>query len=205
MAAFSSMRIPCMLLGLRLLSVLMVHHTGAACWVHEACSALFWPCIASQRKPQASFGSGGDFETHVTEPLEKLTKGSALQVLDSNVRRGSAVFERGHFLVLAMAGSQRDRDVLWQLLTQVNLFSPDMDQPYACLVMPRLDLGVTRKASTSYHTAYHASPTVSDGAGKARTCCMRMCSGRVRLALHRTASPLPCKAEPVCGTSYGAC
>ncbi len=49
----------------------------------------------------------------------KLTQGSALQVLDSNVRRGSAVFERGHFLVLAMAGSQRDRDVLWQLLTQV--------------------------------------------------------------------------------------
>ena len=41
------------------------------------------------------------------------------QVLDSNVRRGSPVFERGHFLVLAMAGSQRDRDVLWQLLTQV--------------------------------------------------------------------------------------
>jgi hypothetical protein len=51
----------------------------------------------------------------------KLTQGLALQVLDSNVRRGSAVFERGHFLVLAMAGSQRDRDVLWQLLTQVRL------------------------------------------------------------------------------------
>lgn len=35
------------------------------------------------------------------------------------MRRGSPVFEHGHFLVLAMAGSQRDRDVLWQLLTQV--------------------------------------------------------------------------------------
>ena len=44
------------------------------------------------------------------------------QVLESNVRRGSPVFERGHFLVLAMAGSQRDRDVLWQLLTQARVF-----------------------------------------------------------------------------------
>ena len=35
------------------------------------------------------------------------------------MRQGSPVIERGHFLVLAMAGSQRDRDVLWQLLTQV--------------------------------------------------------------------------------------
>jgi hypothetical protein len=75
----------------------------------------------------------------------KLTHGSALQVLDSNVRRGSAVFERGHFLVLAMAGSQRDRDVLWQLLTQVPFLSPDMDQPCLCLVMFMAGSGCERE------------------------------------------------------------
>ena len=53
-----------------------------------------------------------------------MTVAAAAQVLDSNVRRGSPVFERGHFLVLAMAGSQRDRDVLWQLLTQVTSSCP---------------------------------------------------------------------------------
>ncbi len=42
-----------------------------------------------------------------------------LEVLDSNVRRGSVVYETGHLLVLAWADNRRDEETVWKILTQV--------------------------------------------------------------------------------------
>ena len=42
-----------------------------------------------------------------------------LQILTENVSRGSQVYEKGHILVLAWAETQRDREVIWKILSQV--------------------------------------------------------------------------------------
>ena len=42
-----------------------------------------------------------------------------LQILTENVSRGSQVYEEGHILVLAWAVTQRDREVIWKILSQV--------------------------------------------------------------------------------------
>ena len=41
-----------------------------------------------------------------------------LQILTENVSRGSQVYEEGHILVLAWADTQRDREVIWKILSQ---------------------------------------------------------------------------------------
>ncbi len=41
-----------------------------------------------------------------------------LQILTENVSRGSQVYEEGHVLVLAWAETQRDREVIWKILSQ---------------------------------------------------------------------------------------
>ncbi len=43
-----------------------------------------------------------------------------LEILTQNVSRGSQVYEKGHILVLAWAWTQRDREVIWKILSQVN-------------------------------------------------------------------------------------
>ena len=42
-----------------------------------------------------------------------------LEILTENVSRGSEVYEKGHMLVLAWAVTQRDREVIWKILSQV--------------------------------------------------------------------------------------
>ena len=42
-----------------------------------------------------------------------------LEILTENVSRGSEVYEEGHVLVLAWAVTQRDREVIWKILSQV--------------------------------------------------------------------------------------
>lgn len=42
-----------------------------------------------------------------------------LQILEQNVSRGSDVYETNHILVLAWADTQRDREVVWKILSQV--------------------------------------------------------------------------------------
>ena len=42
-----------------------------------------------------------------------------LEILTENVSRGSEVYEKGHVLVLAWAITQRDREVIWKILSQV--------------------------------------------------------------------------------------
>ncbi|CAL8470852.1 g10394 [Coccomyxa elongata] len=44
-----------------------------------------------------------------------------LQILTENVSRGSVVYEKGHILVLAWANTQRDREVIWKILSQLCL------------------------------------------------------------------------------------
>ncbi|CAK0782676.1 hypothetical protein CVIRNUC_005871 [Coccomyxa viridis] len=44
-----------------------------------------------------------------------------LQILTENVSRGSQVYEEGHILVLAWAETQRDREVIWKILSQLCL------------------------------------------------------------------------------------
>ena len=44
-----------------------------------------------------------------------------LQILTENVSRGSQVYEKGHILVLAWAWTQRDREVIWKILSQASL------------------------------------------------------------------------------------
>lgn len=46
-----------------------------------------------------------------------------LQILTENVSRGSQVYEEGHFLVLAWAETQRDREVIWKILSQASLMA----------------------------------------------------------------------------------
>jgi len=46
-----------------------------------------------------------------------------LQILNDNVSRGSQVYEKGHILVLAWATTQRDREVIWKILSQAKLNS----------------------------------------------------------------------------------
>ncbi len=41
-----------------------------------------------------------------------------LEILTQNVSRGSQVYEKGHILVLAWAWTQRDREVIWKILSQ---------------------------------------------------------------------------------------
>ena len=43
-----------------------------------------------------------------------------LQVLDANVRQGGKVYETGHTLVLSLADSQRDQEVIWKILSQAS-------------------------------------------------------------------------------------
>ena len=47
-----------------------------------------------------------------------------LQILTENVSRGSQVYEEGHILVLAWAVTQRDREVIWKILSQVRPHHP---------------------------------------------------------------------------------
>eukprot|EP00798_Chlamydomonas_sp_ICE-L_P003834 gene3834-13902_t len=42
-----------------------------------------------------------------------------LEVIDSNVKRGSTVYENGHTLVLGWCNSQRDVELIWKLLEQL--------------------------------------------------------------------------------------
>ena len=42
-----------------------------------------------------------------------------LEVLEDNVKRGSMVYETGHFLILSLADNQRDQEVIWKILSQV--------------------------------------------------------------------------------------
>ena len=44
-----------------------------------------------------------------------------LQILNENVSRGSQVYEKGHILILAWAWTQRDREVIWKILSQASL------------------------------------------------------------------------------------
>ena len=58
-----------------------------------------------------------------------------LQILTENVSRGSQVYEKGHILVLAWAWTQRDREVIWKILSQA---SPHpQDQQAACRAASR--------------------------------------------------------------------
>ena len=43
-----------------------------------------------------------------------------LEILTQNVSRGSQVYEKGHILVLAWAWTQRDREVIWKILSQAS-------------------------------------------------------------------------------------
>lgn len=47
-----------------------------------------------------------------------------LEILTQNVSRGSQVYEKGHILVLAWACTQRDREVIWKILSQASPQSP---------------------------------------------------------------------------------
>ena len=42
-----------------------------------------------------------------------------LQILDANVKQGSAVHERGHVLVLGWVANRKDEEVIWKILSQV--------------------------------------------------------------------------------------
>ena len=42
-----------------------------------------------------------------------------LEVLESNVKRGSKVYETGHVLVLGWVDNRRDEEVMWKILSQV--------------------------------------------------------------------------------------
>lgn len=44
-----------------------------------------------------------------------------LQVIESNVKRGSSVYEQDHILVLAWADNRKDLEVVWKVLSQVCL------------------------------------------------------------------------------------
>ena len=48
-----------------------------------------------------------------------------LQILTANVSRGSQVYEKGHILVLAWAWTQRDREVIWKILSQASSHSQE--------------------------------------------------------------------------------
>ena len=57
-----------------------------------------------------------------------------LEILTQNVSRGSQVYETGHILVLAWAWTQRDREVIWKILSQA---SPRSEiQQAACTAAP---------------------------------------------------------------------
>ena len=43
-----------------------------------------------------------------------------LQVLDTNVRQGGKVYETGHTLILSLADSQRDQEVIWKIISQAS-------------------------------------------------------------------------------------
>lgn len=66
-------------------------------WAHLTSSTMMWP------KPA---GAGGGMQI-------------VLEILTENVSRGSEVYEKGHVLVLAWAVTQRDREVIWKILSQV--------------------------------------------------------------------------------------
>ena len=51
--------------------------------------------------------------------LLALTEQIILEVLESNVRQGTKVFERGHILVLAQCIGGKDMETLWRMLNQV--------------------------------------------------------------------------------------
>lgn len=55
-----------------------------------------------------------------------------LQILTENVSRGSQVYEEGHILVLAWAETQRDREVIWKILSQVRPHCPCCAGVRAC-------------------------------------------------------------------------
>ena len=44
-----------------------------------------------------------------------------LQILDANVKQGSAVHEQGHVLVLGWVSNRKDEEVIWKILSQVGL------------------------------------------------------------------------------------
>ena len=41
-----------------------------------------------------------------------------LQILDANVKEGSAVYEEGHVLVLGWVANRKDEEVIWKILSQ---------------------------------------------------------------------------------------
>ena len=41
-----------------------------------------------------------------------------LQILDANVKEGSAVHEEGHVLVLGWVANRKDEEVIWKILSQ---------------------------------------------------------------------------------------
>jgi hypothetical protein len=53
--------------------------------------------------------------------LLALTEQILLEVLDSNVRQGTQVFEEGHILVVAECKAGKDMETLWRVLSQVGL------------------------------------------------------------------------------------
>ncbi|KAK9800761.1 hypothetical protein WJX73_008207 [Symbiochloris irregularis] len=50
-----------------------------------------------------------------------LTEQLVLEVLEDRVKKGSAVYEKGHVLVLGWASNRRDEEVMWKILSQVCL------------------------------------------------------------------------------------
>jgi len=59
-----------------------------------------------------------------------------LELLETNVNRGSAVYEVGHILVLGYCRSQRDLEAVWKLLQQLCLVSAtSMCSEYICFLL----------------------------------------------------------------------
>lgn len=77
-----------------------------------------------------------------------------LQILTENVSRGSVVYEKGHILVLAWANTQRDREVIWKILSQVG----QLKQMCFCTLTPvgGLDVLILDMCSCVWHTGQMA-------------------------------------------------
>lgn len=122
--------------------------------------------------------------------LLALTEQIILEVLESNVRQGTKVFERDHVLVLAQCVGGKDMETLWRMLNQVRLAcsvsGTQASHPRKCYAEQVLPRTLTRPGPLAVSCHFWLAPAACVAAVHAALLCkhpVRACRlfGRTRL------------------------
>lgn len=92
-----------------------------------------------------------------------LTEQLLLEILDSNVRTGTRVFERGHILVLAHCVAGKDMEALWRVLNQARSLRSLRSRSHSHSGRWRTIVAVLYDRRVVYRSAMPAMPQLARG------------------------------------------